>query len=547
MSILGRLLRAERGTIMVMAAFALTAVMGMTGLAVEIGNGYSTKIRNQRVADMAALGAAQAFQSSQSPQVAVQVAKDIVSASGLPTTSPTLTVKAPVTVNGTSAIQVTITTAVPIRLAQVVMNSTSYNVTNTAAASLANTSVPSCFTALSSAVTYGISLTGGTSITASGCGVATNSGISATSGTSITAKQVVAGKAISDEAAQWGTPGIKTTPTANNIKQNKSGAASDTVGSDPRVVAGFAKIGTYTAPVAPSNGSKAWYFSWSPSPQLAPYWNSGTSTYTIPAGTYNVSSVTMDGGLKVVIQNGATIKVAGNMTVTSPITMGAVSLDIGGRLNVTGGASMSVASGNVAIGNDGSGNAINVDGGCTLSFGNGTFSANGSVTTGGGSSITFGATPSHYINGALNLSGAATFGAGAYYINGGFSNGTGGAMTGSDVTFLMSGALSLSGGTSMNLSAPTSDSGGGITDLLFATKSSAQTSFGGGASVVYAGVIYAPNSDMVMSGGAGAGGSGRCFALVVNTLTMTGGTTAGTACSSFGGSSGGAGGVSLLQ
>jgi hypothetical protein len=112
----------------------------------------------------------------------------------------------------------------------------------------------------------------------------------------------------------------------------------------------------------------------------------------------------------------------------------------------------------------------------------------------------------------------------------------------------MSGALALSGGTSMNLSAPTTDDGGGITDLLFATKSSAATSIGGGSQNVYAGMVYAPNSDMAMSGGAGASGGGRCFALVVNTLTMSGGTAAGTACTSFGGSSGGgSGGVTLLQ
>ena len=140
MSIFRRLFAAEGGTIMVLAAFALTAVMGMSGLAVEVGNGYSTKVRNQRVADMAALGAAQAYQANQSAATATQVAKDIVAASGLPASSAT--VNAPVTVNGVSAITVTVTTAVPVRLAQVVMNNTSYNVTNTAAASLTNTSTP---------------------------------------------------------------------------------------------------------------------------------------------------------------------------------------------------------------------------------------------------------------------------------------------------------------------------------------------------------------------------------------------------------------------
>ena len=548
MSIFRRLLAAERGTIMVMAAFALTAVMGMSGLAVEVGNGYSTKVRNQRVADMAALGAAQAFQSSQSTATATQVAKDIVAASGLPASSATVT--APVTINGTNAIQVTVTTAVPVRLAQVVMNNTSYNVTNSAAASLSATS--GCMAALSSAGTYGITLTGGAKLTATGCGLQTNSGISVSAGATITAKQVTAGKAISDQAAQWGTPGITTTPTANNIQQNKGTAATDTIGSDSRVIAGFAKLGIFTVPTAPANGAQAWNFDWSHSGAVAAWWNGSTGTYTVPSNSvpYNVTSITVAGGIKVVVQDGAMIRTTGGMSVSGNVTMGAVTLDVGGSIVLTGGVRMSVASGPVYIGNDGAGNAINVGGGSPLSFGNGFFSANGSIVTSGGSTIVFGATTSHFINGTLSLNGNSTFGAGGYYINGGFTNNTGGTMTGSDVTFFMSGSLTLSGGTSMNLSAPTSDAGGGITDLLFATKTTSQTKIGGGSQNVYAGLVYAPNSNMVMDGGAGATGGGRCFGLAVGTLTMNGGTATGITCTGFGmgaGTGGGGGGVSLLQ
>ena len=119
-------------------------------------------------------------------------------------------------------------------------------------------------------------------------------------------------------------------------------------------------------------------------------------------------------------------------------------------------------------------------------------------------------------------------------------------MTGSGVTFFLTGTFTLSGGTSMTLSAPTSDSGGGVTDLLVATKSTAQTKLGGGSQNVYAGLVYAPNSDLVMDGGAGATGGGRCFMLVVSTISMNGGTTAGTACTSLG-SSAASGTVALLR
>lgn len=545
MSIFRRLLAAERGTIMVMAAFALTAVMGMSGLAVEVGNGYSTKIRNQRVADLAALGAAQAYQNGQSATVATQVAKDIVAASGLPASAAT--VDASGKVGGVNAVQVTVTTAVPVRLAQAVMNNTSYNVTSYAAASLVSTSTPGCITALSSAVAYGVSTTGGTHLTASGCAVLTNSGVSATAGTSITASQVVAGKTVYDQPTTWnGAPAITTTPTANNIKQNKSGAASDTVGGDARVIAGFAKVG-HADPVTPPPGTaQAWTFDSSHSGAVAPFWNG--SAYVVPAGTYNVTNMNVN--TNVTFQAGSTVYVSGNISVGGgmKLVMAAnTTLNIGGKIDVGGAATMSVASGNTTIGKDSSGTSINIGGSGVVSFGDGTFSANGNITTQGSSSITFGATASHYINGSLTLNGSASFGAGGYYINGNFTGSSSGNLTGSGVTFFLAGSISASGASAMNLAAPTTDAGGGITDLLFATKSTAQTKLGGGSSAIYAGVVYAPNSDMVMDGGAGAAGNGRCFALVVNTFTMNGGTAAGTACTSFNGGSTGSSGVSLLQ
>src|SRR3546814_11379117 len=62
----------------------------------------------------------------------------------------------------------------------------------------------------------------------------------------------------------------------------------------------------------------------------------------------------------------------------------------------------------------------------TLSFGDGTFSAEGSITTQGGSKITFGKTSNHYINGNLDIKGAAKLGEGRYTVNGDFTDGTGG-------------------------------------------------------------------------------------------------------------------------
>jgi hypothetical protein len=401
---------------------------------------------------------------------------------------------------------------------------------------------------LSGAVTYGVSLTGGTRLAASGCAVVTNSGVSATSGTAITAAQVVAGKTVNDEAAQWGTPGITTTPTAKNIKENKSGAASDTVGTDSRVVAGFAKVG-YADPVtAPGNGAQAYNFDSNHSGAVSKYWNGGTGSYTLPAGTYDMTSMSVS--TPVTFQNNAIIHVSGNISVGGGMKLAIgnnASLDVGGSITLGGSATMTVASGNVTIGKDASGFAINTGGSAVLSFGDGTFSANGNITTGGASSIGFGVTKYHYINGTLTLNGSASFGAGGYFINGNFVGTSGGNITGSNVTFFLAGALQGSGASIMNLSAPTDDNGGGVTDLLFATKSSAASSLGAGSSAVYGGMIYAPNSDMSFSGAATANGGSRCFSVVVSTFTMSGGSATGSACTGIGSGGSGSSGVRLLQ
>jgi hypothetical protein len=220
-------------------------------------------------------------------------------------------------------------------------------------------------------------------------------------------------------------------------------------------------------------------------------------------------------------------------------------MDVNGAILVDGGGSrVTIAGGNYAIGNNGSVTAINLSGGSYLSFGDGAFSTNGNITTSGGSTIVFGAAANHLINGSLNLNGSSTFGAGTYTIDGDFTNNTGGTMSGSNVSFILAGTLSASGGTSISLSAPVTGSSTGVAEILFATRSTAATTLGGGTQDTYSGIIYVPNSDLGMSGGSSA--TGACFSLIAKTVTLANGPTAATACPSMGNSSGSST-VSLIQ
>lgn len=623
MGLLARLIRARRGSVAVLGAMSLVPVIGMLGLAVEAGQGYTSKIRNQRVADMAALGAALSYNTTSSLGAAQQTARDIVVANGLASSTATIT---PDSASAPTNIQVTVTTPVPVQLAQVLAVAGSYNVTNSAKATLVGSSSPGCIVALSSAVSNGVSETGGTAINATNCAVKTNAGVSlASSSTTISATEVSMGKTLTGTAS-W----ITTSPTANNVKQNQAMPAVDTAKSNAALKAALCQVnkltgtsdGDYsdsntacasvlTVPAAQAkSGAADWNLGYNAASTSAPdkYQTSAYSCkYAVPAGSYTIGTLNVPGGCSISFAGTTTLKIdavtlgggalltigdgavtvvgtldPGSSTVTignGGHSFGAVNVGGGGKLLVGGGTlaivgklaangggsivSFSIGSGeSVAIGNDGSGNAINVAGGAFVCFttyssssnscasptaATGGFSANGGVTTAGGSTIVFNKATNHVIKGTLALDGAAIFGSGTYIIAGDFTNKTGDSMTGTDVTFALGGTFSLGGGTKLNLLAPSASGGYGVPELLIATKSSADTTFNEGSTGTYSGLIYAPKSNFTLSGGASVGSGGTCLMMIVSTVTLSGGTTASTVCSTYGASTSSAASVALLQ
>ncbi|ATE66750.1 TadE/TadG family type IV pilus assembly protein [Rhizorhabdus dicambivorans] len=331
---------------------------------------------------------------------------------------------------------------------------------------------------------------------------------------------------------------------------------------------------------------------YSPSAALLPYWNSSTATYTFPPSfvTTGYRNLVMAGGINAVFQGPGlnfkfnNVDMSGNSltigdgTVTVVGTFGFNSgsvITIGngahsfGTLSVSGGRQLNIGSGDftvtgaiteaggsyirvntgvgdaVTIGNDGAGTptAINIGGGSYLCFtanctapsaAAGTFSANGQVLTSGGSTLIFPKAATHVINGNLSLNGSSTFGSGNYYIKGNFTNNTGGTMAGTDVSFALGGTFTLAGGTSLDLAAPSSSGSYGVPGLLIVTKSTTATSIGGGSQNKYAGLVYAPKSDMTVSGGAALSSNGtNCLMLILKTLLLSGGTTVASTCSSL--------------
>ncbi len=121
----------------------------------------------------------------------------------------------------------------------------------------------------------------------------------------------------------------------------------------------------------------------------------------------------------------------------------------------------------------------------------------------------------------FNLSGAAqvVFAPGTYYINGDFTTGGGEQISGTGVTFVVSGTLNIANGSTINLSAPASN---GVPGTLFYVTSSNPVTIEGGSNSNFSGLINAPNSALTLNNGTGTTTNMDIVAL---TLTMAGGAT----------------------
>lgn len=570
------LARDERGGIAVIAAVAMIGILGTGALAVEVGNAYSVQVRNQRVADMAALGAALAFADGANEAVLDATADDIAAANGLGDGTIDVAVTTSPSNPSEQAIRVSVTSAVPLRLASVLTDDASLSVGASAWAQI-TPGAPACVIALSGSAKEGISAGGGTRLTASNCAIAANSDIATNGGAQISAAAVYSSKNVSSV----GGSSVTTTPKAGKIYRNRKNAAVDPLVGNGAVSAAFAelaKVGTRSTaamPLVPAGENFA--LDWSPKGVVASYFNSGREYhYEFPAGVYNIKKLTIAGGLKVRFLTNATSVVTvsgdvahggsalvfgdGELTVVGGLNVGGgTNVTIGhgihrfGSIDIGGGSSMTVGAGDVLVNGPiklngdvglafGAGTAevngdITLQGSARLTFGPGQQFVNGTITTHGNTALSFGPGTAHRIDGDLDIKGSVSFGAGTYYVNGEFANNTGGSMTGTDVSFILRDGLQLSGGTTLNLAAPKSAGLYGIHDLLFASRTTEDAKLRGSTQNIYSGTFYMPNAKLDMAGGAGVNTDvATCMMLVANTIDLQGGSAGGTSCPGIAGS-----------
>ncbi len=210
------------------------------------------------------------------------------------------------------------------------------------------------------------------------------------------------------------------------------------------------------------------------------------------------------------------------VTLSGGARIAATSVSIVGNYSVSGGASISPAptTGVTADGDPLSYLPTPSVGACTQT----------NLSVSGGNTKTL--DPGVYCNG-LRLSGGAvvTLNPGVYIMEGGGLSVSGGArLSGTGVMFYLTagsgygyGAVNLSGGTTVILAAPTTDSYAGI--LFYQDRSISSgtaSSFSGGTGAVLQGAVYFPTTSLTYSGGST---SAAYTVLVAKAITFSGGTT----------------------
>ena len=429
---LGELLRDRKAAVSIIAALSMPALIAFSSLVAEYGHGLLVKTEDQRVADLAAYAGALAYNANATTASVTSAANAVATLNGVPTNNVSATLVNSPTGDGNQAVRVSVTSALPIYLASVVGGSTSLAVSASSYAEL-NVQTTGCIIALS-AGGAGVSLSGGTAVTASGCSVASNASEVVPCGTTITSKWVTYDSA----APTVGCSGI-TGPggTSASISQKLT---TDPLAGSAGVTAATSHLTTVSslsspaAPTVTSGGDVNFAYSQaSTQAQLTADHCTGTfasNTWTVTCSgytSYNFGAITTGGGITVNFNTGGsssnTYNFSGLIDFTgTAITFGPGTYNIAGGLITHGGATVTFAAGAYNIGksatncSDGVKYSICNEGTVLTFAGPSQFTLQGGVYNNGGSRLILGSsgTGNSFNIGAASSGNSLWLGGGSY-------------------------------------------------------------------------------------------------------------------------------------
>ncbi|WP_245268942.1 TadE/TadG family type IV pilus assembly protein [Mesorhizobium loti] len=500
-----RFLRNRDGNVLIISALIMPVLIGMAALVTEYGAALVERADNQRVADLSAYAGALAYNANKSTDQMTATAVSVAVLNGVPATNVQVSLVASPRTAGVNAVSVSINTYRTLFLARVLNDRQQLQIyANSVAEVGAQPQTPGCMLALDGTQT-GVTLSGGTSISAPKCTVSSNNTVTVPCGTSISAIGVNYNSAA---APSQPCSGITGPGGAAAVITKKS--TPDPLAGNAAVTAAVARFSTVaalsatTAPSAPTNTTGtsidfAWDQTATTNAAVAAgctaSWSQPTWTFSCGSKTtVNLGNVTIGGGINLNFAlNGAvttTYNFAGDFTTSATTSFGPGTYNFAKTLTTAG----------------------------TTTFGAGTYNFGKQVTTGG--TTTFGAGAFNFAKGLTTGGGATTtFGAGTFKIGRSDTacNGSG------QVSICNTSVLTFGGPSIFELPGGYTNTGGSTLTFGSGTTNSYKIgpgsngdaiTLGGGSQTIMADATGASSVFQVV-GNVNGGGGGSCFVVPV--------------------------------
>ena len=461
-------------------AVSLPILIAVAGMVAEYGNGLLHKMEDQRIADAAAFAAATAYGASSSNSI-TSVADAVASVNGIPASAITATLTSSPSGDGGQAVEVNVATQTPLLLSKVLGNSqANLNVTATSYAEIKG-GAPGCIIALNSAG-GGVSVSGGTSISADACAIASNASVSDPCGPTITTIAVD----YDTSAPSVGCNGIQP-PSGKSLSIRKA-PTTDPVAGTSQLTSATATLTTLASLTYPGALSSV---------------PAGTNCdMSVRHGAISCSTALTTIGCPTQTINSSVITIT--CTGNGPFNFGSTSFGGGLTYNF-------VATGAAPVWNFGQ--VLDLTGGDTYTFSPGTFNFAGGVETGGGVHATFG---------TVGTASAYNFGSGTFSCNG--TTGYSVCNTGTNLTFAGPSPFNSQGGV-YNSGGETLVMGDGAANSFDIGKAGDGNSFsqGGGAITTFGNATGAGDVFQLRGNVDVASGGGSCLTLSAATNHYIGG------------------------
>jgi hypothetical protein len=503
----------NRGTVSIFAAVLVTILVAMAGLVTEFGDALLARVDTQRVADLAAYSGALAYNANNTTAALTAAVDRVATLNGIATSQVTPSVVASPSGDGNNAVLVTVTTTVPLALSRVLDSASQLTVSASAYAELKTSGAGAgCIIALNASGT-GVTLSGGTIVSAPACAVASNNTVSVPCGTSITTILVDYNSA---SAPSEPCSGIQA-PSGKSLSISKKSTSDPLSGNSAisTLVGHIATVAAMTSPSAPTvpTGGGDIYFDYNTSLTQTQAITDGCSTgafanntWTLTctgSGPFNFGNITVHGGITVIFNVGGSASTTYNINGYiqnngTAITFGPGTYNIAHGVQTNGGTITTFGAGTYNIGPSSTstcsaGTFSICNNGTTLTFGGpSTFVLSSGIYNSGGSTLSMGA---GYSSNSYQIGSSTGTSSNALNLGGGSSTTLGDA-TGSGNVFQVVGMVNVTSGGGSCLTLPAA----GAHDINGSFSTAGGTNLGAG--------IYTINGYVAL--GANGGGDVTC-------------------------------------